>query len=254
MITIAFVNESTRVSDVDVRLCMGALQAQIIEDYYPTYGTLALLEFRAKGSPIPKGTWELVFADNSPQAQALGYHETTANGDPIGYCFVGSDLDAGESWTVTASHEMLEMLGDPDIQLVEEEDNNDGSFTMRMHEMCDACEDDSLAYTKKQSDGTDFRLSDGSSVLFSDFVLPPYWDVNAPAGSKFDFQGKISAPFQILTGGYMGILQIPAGPQWGQITADKATGQLVPGGKTIVPLNRRARRMTPDRMWKRSTR
>jgi hypothetical protein len=38
-------------------------------------------------------------------------------GFPIGKVFAASDLKAGTSWTVTASHELLEMLGDPNINL-----------------------------------------------------------------------------------------------------------------------------------------
>lgn len=246
---IGFTNESTVLTDAQVQGAMRCLQAQVSGDYYPAYGLIAELTWLPKGrTPIP-GQWQLVFADTSDQAGALGYHETTANGDPIGFVFAQSDITDATSWTVTASHELLEMLGDPDISTVEEQDNSDGSMTFRPKELCDVCEDDSLGYHKLQSDGTQFRLPDGTPFLFSDFVLPAYWNHMAPVGSKFDFCGHVTAPLQILPGGYIGILQVPKTSQWGQVQAD-----MTPGGKAAHKLSRRARRSIPDHLWKRSNR
>ena len=249
MVVIGFANESTVLTDEQVQATMRCLQAQVTGDFYPAYGMLATLVWIPKGkAPVP-GQWQLVFADDSDQAGALGYHEVTANGDPIGFVFAKSDIQDGTSWTVTASHELLEMLGDPDIQTVEEQDNSDGSMTFRAKEVCDVCEDDSLAYKRIQSDGTPFRLPDGTPFLFSDFVFPSYWNPNAPRTAKLDFGGHITTPLQILSGGYIGILQVPKTAQWGQVQADMA-----PGGKKTVALNRRARRNTPKHQWQHSCR
>lgn len=249
MITIGITNQSTLLTDAQVQAAMRCLQAQVTGDFYPVYGTLANLVWLPKGrTPIP-GQWQLIFADTSDQAGALGYHEVTANGDPIGFIFVKDDIATGSSWTVTASHELLEMLGDPDIQTVEEQDNADGSITFRAKEVSDVCEDDSQAYQKTQSDGTAFRLPDGTPFLFSDFVYPAYWNPNAPATAKLDFCGHITKPLQILAGGYIGILQVPKGATWGQVQAD-----MTPGGKAIQRFNRRARREIPHHMRQRSAR
>jgi hypothetical protein len=265
MITIAITNESTAVSDADVQACMAALQAQVDNDFGPAYDLNKVsLVWLPKGSPVPIGTWQLVFADNSDQAGALGYHETTENGDPIGFAFVADDIADGTSWTVTASHELLEMLGDPDIQTCETQDLSDGSSVLRMKEVCDVCEDDSLGYyPKKDAAGNLFMLSNGKPVDASDFVLPAYWNQNAPAGSKFDFLGHVTAPLQILPGGYIGELQIPASVAWQQVTprmlpsnivpGTLVPGEIIPGGKAIKPFNRRARRAIPDAKWQRSS-
>lgn len=249
MVVIGITNESTILSDELVRSAMKCLQAQVTADFFPAYGVLAELLWLPKGrTPVP-GQWQLVFADASDQAGALGYHETTTNGDPIGYVFVKDDIQSGSSWTVTASHELLEMLGDPDITTVSEQDNSDGSITFRPKEVCDVCEDDSLAYHKTQSDGTQFRLSDGTPFLFSDFVFPHYWNPLTPSGQRLDYCGHLTTPLQILAGGYIGVLQVPKTVKWGQVQAD-----LTPGGKTVQRLNRRARRALPDHLWKRSER
>jgi hypothetical protein len=44
-------------------------------------------------------------------------HDTTPDGLPLGKVFAGTDKAFGTQWTVTASHELLEMLGDPAINL-----------------------------------------------------------------------------------------------------------------------------------------
>lgn len=244
MQVIAVVNESTVLSDATVQAAVVCLQAQVDEDYVPVYSKSIRLEFQPKTYQVPAGVWELVFADNSDQAGALGYHETTVNGDPIGYVFAGSDIQFGESWTVTASHELLEMLEDPDIQILEEQDLPDGSIVLRSRELCDVCEDDSFGYTKPNR-----KLPDGTDFLYSDFVFPAYWNPNTPAGTKLDFCGHIDHPLTILLGGYIGILTVPKGPEWKQVMAE-----MVPGGKKIHKLSRRNRRAMPDSTWKRSIR
>jgi hypothetical protein len=255
MIQIAIVNESTLITDADVQAIVAALQRQLDQDFTPIYSISAKLVFMPKGGRVWPGTWELVFADDSDQAGALGYHETTVNGDPIGFAFVKDTLAAGDSVSVTAGHELLEMLGDPDIQTAEIQDMADGSSTLRMKELCDACEDDSYGYAKVDpSTGKLFVLpSTGKPILVSDFVLPAYWNPDAPAGSAFDFRGHMTAPLQILPGGYMGVRTVPAADAWEQVTEMDATARVL-GGKPPVRFNRRARRLMNRRTWRRSTR
>jgi hypothetical protein len=45
----------------------------------------------------------------------LGYHDFSANSQPLGKVFAKADFDSGSSVSVTISHELLEMLGDPYI-------------------------------------------------------------------------------------------------------------------------------------------
>lgn len=244
MIQIGISNESTVLTDEQAKAAMSCLQAQVTEDFSPVYGMEAALSWLEKEQkPVP-GQWQFVFADNSDQLDDLGYHETTANGDPIGFAFVKDDIADGASWTVTASHEVLEMLGDPDITTVENEYHSDGTMTFRAKEVCDVCEADSLGYTK-----TGHLLPDGTPFLFSDFVYPLYWNPNAPADSRLDFCGYIKKPLDILSGGYVSILQVPATISWGQVQKDRTLG-----GKEIKDFNRRARRLIPRELWQRSER
>ena len=71
--------------------------------------------------------------------------------------------------------------------------------------MCDAVEDDSIAYMK-------------NGVLVSDFVTPKYF-FGTGGPDRFDFCNKLSAAVPSLTpGGYLGIYD-PTTGQWTQVTA-----------------------------------
>jgi hypothetical protein len=116
-IQVSVINASTVLTDSDVQAVVPALQTQVHRDFAPAWGVDADLTFVGSGATPPSGTWWLSILDNSDQAGALGYHDLTPDGLPLGKVFAGSDLQLGFKWTVTASHELLEMLGDPDIDL-----------------------------------------------------------------------------------------------------------------------------------------
>jgi hypothetical protein len=129
----------------------------------------------------------------------LGYHDLTSEGLPIRKVFAASDLKAGTSWTVTASHELLEMLGDPNISLTVFVQNSNAAGILYAYEFCDACEDDSLGY----------RID---NVLLSDFVYPAWFESFRTEGStQFDRLNKIQKPFDLLVNGYIGIFNVTSG-------------------------------------------
>lgn len=196
--TIDVVNESTVLGDADVTPLVHALQAQIAEDFRPQWNTgCRLVQARSVG----KTSWGLVILDDSDQAGALGYHDLTASGLPLGKVFAKDVLTDGMSWTVTASHELLEMLADPWIDSAVQV----GSSTFYSLEVCDACEDDSYGYTIQ-------------GVEVSDFVLPAWFRPDTATG-PFDLRGHITQPLELLTGGYIGAWTPRSG--WQQKVADE---------------------------------
>lgn len=231
---IAVINQSTVVTDAEVQRIAEALSLQSA-DYESVWGHGAVFAFRDKSAPSVPGTWELVILDDSDQMGALGYHELTSAGDPIGYCFAKTTIGAGESWTVCASHEAWEMVEDPYINTVAQNPVSSGTRDYAF-EVCDACEDDQFAYE---------FLVDGIPVLVSDFVTPR-WFVAGESG-PFDFKGHVSAPLQILAGGYIGYLDVGSG-SWQQLTDDRARVYKA----HAKPGHRRHRRMLPRASWRRS--
>ncbi len=243
MVQVAIVNGSSVVQDADVQDSVAALQIQVSRDFAPIWGRDAQLAFSPRNTPVPGGTWELLIADNSDQAGDLGYHELTVNGDPLGKVFAQDDIANGNSWTVTASHELLEMLADPWINQCVQNNKPDGSIRFYALEICDACEDDQFGYQ--------VALPNGKNILVSDFVQPNWFQPNDPA--PYDFQSRINAPFAILQNGYIGYLDAQSPNGWqqlnGQLTRPSKAAEL-----TARPGHRRHKRTIGAGKWRRSTR
>src|SRR5580704_14923976 len=234
-IQISIINASTVLTDTEIRPVVNALQQQVTNDFRPAWGTDAVLKIIPQGTQPPAGTWWLTVLDDSDQAGALGYHDLTPDGLPIGKVFAGTDLKYGSNWTVTASHELLEMLGDPNINLsvlVQTSDENAGRLFA--YEVCDACEDDSFSY----------KIGD---VNVSDFVFPSWFeDFRAEGSTQFDQTRKINRPLLLLKGGYIGVYDISAGTGWQQLTAEKHPASMQSRGSVGT---RRERRATPRYQW-----
>jgi len=225
---ISVINESTVLTDADVTPVVSALQQQVTNDFRPAWGTDAELTMIPQGTPAPAGTWWLVILDDSDQAGALGYHDLTPDGLPIGKVFAASDLKAGTSWTVTASHELLEMLADPNINLTVFVQDANTTGTLYAYEVCDACEDDSLGYQI-------------NNILVSDFVYPAWFEnFRAQGSTQFDRMNKIQNPLELLAGGYIGVFSVTDGTGWQQKTAER------------IPVNLRFRGHVGSRRERRS--
>ncbi len=226
MIQIAIINESSAVKAKELPVVIAALQNQVTRDFAPIWGVSAKLKLVASASAALATDWQLILLDDSDQADALGYHETTDSGRPLGKVFVKSDIEAGTSWTNTLSHELLEILADPDANLSAWIDKADGSAQLVSYEVCDPVEADSLGYKI-------------GTVLVSDFVLPSYFEPNAPP--PYDFKKHIQKPFEVLPDGYLSVFDIKDGSGWRQIN-----GERVAAARYIAPYGsrreRRARR------------
>jgi len=116
----------------------------------------------------------------------LGYHELSSHGTPLGKVFAGLDMRLGTSWTVTLSHELLEMLADPWINWCAQ--SPDGKIYAL--EVCDAVESDESGY---EIDG----------VLLSDFVTPAWFEPTE--ADRVDFKQRVSCTLELAPGGYMSI-------------------------------------------------
>lgn len=90
-----------------------ALQKYIDEHLNPAWGCSARLVVADR---VGEDDWSLIFADTSDQAQALGYHDLS-RAAPRGFVFVKTSQAAGEPVSVTASHELAELLLDPACNL-----------------------------------------------------------------------------------------------------------------------------------------
>ncbi|HJT70117.1 MAG TPA: hypothetical protein VJ731_07960 [Terriglobales bacterium] len=224
---LAITNASTCLTDAQVEAVVPALQKQVSNDFRAYWDLDCTLNFLPKGQPIVNGWWQIVVLDNPDQAGALGYHELTSQGSPLGKIFAKLDIDSGSSWTVTLSHELLEMLADPWINWCAV--GNDSKIYAL--EVCDAVEADNLGY-----------LIDG--VLVSDFVTPAWFEPTC--ADRLDFKQHLSKELQLADGGYISVFNPSEG--WTQITAQGGSRLRIPAG------SRRHRRKLARNAWKTSLR
>lgn len=230
-IKIGVFNESTVLSDADVIKMVSAIQHQIRYDWAPIWGVDADLIFMPKTAAPRSNMWHVVVFDNADQAGALGYHDLTPEGLPLGKVFAKTTLDYGGKVSVTFSHEVLEMLGDPDVNLIAMNPDPGGNIKFYAYEVCDAVEADNFGY-------------DINGVTVSDFVTPAWFESFRKIGStKFSFKGHVNAPFQLAPGGYIGVFDPSSG--WSQLTARSSYAyESRPG-----PGSRRDKRRTPRDQW-----
>jgi hypothetical protein len=193
-----------KLSDEAVQAGIRAVNRQIAEDFNPNWSMGA--DLRLEGAigkdpddaklPELKGDAIIYLWNGVDVDDALGYHEANAAGTPFGFVFTELVKELDEPWTVTFSHEALELIGDPEANLLvagpHPEDPKKEVF--HWYEMCDAVQNESY-----KIDG----------VAVSNFVLPLYFTQFAEVGGRNDFLGRLTngkalQSFGINPGGYIG--------------------------------------------------
>jgi hypothetical protein len=216
VIHVALVDHSTLIDGADLDGLAAALTTQarhLNQAGYPIAATVT----HYRRNP-PANAWQLVILDDSDQADALGYHETTPTGQPLGKVFARTVQDAGLSWTVTASHELVEMLVDPWAVLGVDLGNGDWVAW----EAADPVEADAYGYL----------IGD---VLVSDFITPAWFTPGAPG--PYDWTHSCPAPLTLLPGGYVAVQR---NGQWSQVVAREGS----PDGVSRVEMAHRIDRRT----------
>lgn len=245
MIKIAVQNKSTVMKDADVESIFGAIQKQVSNDFAPVWGVDAAITFFIAGNNPPAGSWNITVFDDADQAGALGYHDITPDGLPLGKVFARTTQQDNSSVSVCASHETLEMLADPDINLCAERDNTSTGAPLALYayEVGDPVEADNFGYNVTGADNTTWVLSD--------FVYPAWFEGFRPSGStQFDRTRAVNGPFVLAAGGYISVMQLQHRSGWQEITADAAMDTMRRSRPHIG--SRRERRHTPRSRWMRS--
>jgi hypothetical protein len=181
-VRIACINKAT----VDLGVPFGKLTATLQKCYdqhfLPIWGYPVKLYNTTAAKP---SDWQFIYFDDADAAGALGYHDLTKNGQPVSKIFVKTTLADGELVSVTASHELFEMVIDPIANLWAEA--SDG--TEYAYEMCDPVEEDTFLV---------------GEIQMSNFLHPAWFEpFKHPAGTKFDHLGLLKKPFTMTKGGYM---------------------------------------------------
>lgn len=201
---ISIINRSLTIPDPALQRVIRAINRQIREDFEPYWSFGATLRLEGKVGKRPnkeslldlRGDAIIYLWDKPNVEEALGYHDTNARGIPYGFVFTELSKKLDEQWSVTLSHEALELLADAQVNLLIQGPHPEKPTLEVFHwfEMCDAVQ--SQTY---QIDG----------VEVSNFVLPLYFTKEEQEGGRNDFLGMLTkrnglASFGVAPGGYIG--------------------------------------------------
>jgi hypothetical protein len=180
--TIACFNRAKTPLGLDLDALIAALQKFVDTCIVPVWGTPAKL---VRSTGFLTGDWAAVFLDTADAPGALAYHDLTPDGFPLSKVFVKTILSDKSSLSAATSHELVEMLVDPAINLWT---TGPDAGVFYAYESADPVEEESF-----QVDG----------IERTDFVYPSYFeDFRKPGSTQFDYMKKVTKPFQLLKGGY----------------------------------------------------
>lgn len=182
-VQVALVSQTDKTPPDEVCHVAAALQKQATRDLAPLWGVSATVDVFPTARSVPAG-YAPVFVVDDVQG-AAGYH-TDRNGQPFAL------VEYSHSWSLTASHEVLELLCDPWGNRTapgRSPDDEQGQVEFLV-EACDPCEAAEFAYTI-------------NGVFVSDFITPQFYDPKQTAGARYSFTGAITKPREVLPGGYI---------------------------------------------------
>lgn len=209
---ISIINHTNgKLTDEQIQEAIRAINRQISEDFEPYWHLGGQLRLEGKSGSRPqkqdpsdmRGDAILYLWDKTDVPGALGYHDTNNRGIPFGFVFTELSASLGENWTVTLSHEALELLADPEVNLLVAgpHPSNRKKAVFHWYEMCDAVQAET------------YKID---AIEVSNFVLPLYFTGGEEVGGRNDFlgkshNGKTLQSFGVNPGGYVGFFNPETG-------------------------------------------
>jgi hypothetical protein len=204
---IALVSLTREISTRSLLQAGAAVQKQLTRDFMPIWGFRATLDTFEDLSSVPSDYHPVVvFADS---AELVGQLEVAIGPELVARLVDDFERDrlsglhlnaftrqpfalveASDAWSVTISHEVLEMVADPfGNRLVAAAHPLDERQRVKyLLEVCDPCQ--AVWYPV-------------NGVPVSDFFTPRYFDPVAVDRLRYSFTGQLERPLQILEGGYL---------------------------------------------------
>jgi hypothetical protein len=197
---VALVDKTGKLDAAELAAVSGALNEQVQADFAPVWHVRATVGYwpsAPAGNPdtTRTNTWQIVIEKDLDQPGALGYHTDELN-QPVSYVEYTSD------WSVTVSHECLEMLADP--------------FGNRLHaaRLPQGLEDyekfglahvsSRVHYLLEVGDPCEATSYEVGGVDLSDFLLPAWYRTSKlNVGGAYSRAGGCSEPREVADGGYV---------------------------------------------------
>lgn len=182
---VALVAQTDKIQFSDLTVAAAAIQKQVSRDVGPIWNLDASVDAFANLEDVPLGYWTVLIDDTIPY-DAQGIHLNDDNGQPFALIAYSDD------WSLTTSHESVEMLVDPSGNRTVAANSPDASQgrVLILVETCDPSEAAKYGYTV-------------NGVLVSDFYTPHFFDPVVSPGVRYSFTGAITEPFEVLDGGYL---------------------------------------------------
>ncbi|MDQ5938057.1 MAG: hypothetical protein QG574_5420 [Cyanobacteriota bacterium erpe_2018_sw_21hr_WHONDRS-SW48-000092_B_bin.40] len=198
----------------EVTKVSAAVQKQIMRDVSPVWNINATVDPFQKLEDVPLGYWPIIVRDDIEYDGAEGIH-LDDDGQPF------SLVRMSRGWSLTCSHEALEMLVDPfgDKLKQGKSPKEDQGKVLFLVEVCDPSEARQYSYTV-------------NGIVVSDFYTPNYFDPMKTTGVKYSYTGAIEKPRDVLDGGYLSWKDPVSGRWWQWVKFDgTADGQFVDIGR-----------------------
>ena len=185
LLHIALVSITSEVTLAQLAPVAAAIQKQVSRDFGPMWNVEATVDVFDKLEDVPVGYWHVLLQDELPNG-AAGLHKRDDNKQPFALVALTTN------WTVFMSHEVLEMLVDPQGTLTRTGNSlKPGQGRVEyLIEVCDPCQASKFAYSV-------------NSVMVSDFYTPQYFDPLKSSGVRYSFSGQLRGPREVLDGGYL---------------------------------------------------
>lgn len=196
---IAIVSDSSSVSLSEITRVSAALQRQVQSHFGPLWDIQSTVDAFERLEDVPIDYWPVIIRDDINVPGAAGIHI-----DKDGHPFALVQYSNG--WSLTTSHEVLEMLCDPYGNRVKAGPSpkpGQGRVNFLV-EVCDPSESVEYSYTI-------------NGVIVSDFYTPSYFDQMVTPGARYSWTGTIKKPLEVLPGGYIS-WHDPVSDEWYQET------------------------------------
>jgi hypothetical protein len=196
---VALVSEAKEISSAELARVSAALQKQVTRDLMPAWNVTATVEPFESLARVPAGYWPIIIRSDIGRAGAGGFHSQNQS-QPFAL------VQYNNSWTLAASHELLDMLVDPSgnrIVVASSPNPADNGKSVRV-----------LVEIAQPVEAAEFAYSiDG--ILVSDFVTPAFYNSSDNGGMKYSYTGAAKTRMKILKGGFLS-WEDPATSEWSQ--------------------------------------
>ncbi len=190
VVDFVLVDKTGQIAEAELVRVAAALRRQLREHFGRPrpfgWGTSANVRALRKGHPLRPNDVQVQLLAEADMPGAFGYHDVDERGMPTIKVFPSISAQYGEHWSVTVSHELLEVLADTELVWCAQDPRG-------------------IFWATEVADAVQGETYEIDGVLVSNFQTPYYFAPPANpqhAVGKMDHLGTVKRPFEVRPGGY----------------------------------------------------